>query len=406
MKEIGELINLTEIVLAIGNFRSIDAYGNNNFTYYYGGIFPSTKIINNIPTLYFNSLEDYVLFEFTVPDNGFVDNVNFVNITPYIYSYQGRDVFGSTDTSLEFFKPKLNPGDTIKVVFTSSKTVGDYFASEGYIVSRFPFDYLVNSTVTFLLRIGNQSGTYNPGPLERYSKLVYDKFRSTEKLVPYTSFEIIKSLPLPLGSKFLYEGKIEYLRSLIALYDEQQQLLLNNGFTQLPTYLYLQNIPTPPVKYAFQSFYDCITVNPYLQIQGNNTGESYFNSDLLNLNDYQDTIFVILAVNQSKYGYGIYSNIQVYNNTNLEVITSLSYSTSPPIPVISEPNYPYVKENSIEDLKYPLLNISQFDVNNLLSQGINQIYISERVGYNPINFSHPDNYTTPRFTIFIKKINQ
>jgi hypothetical protein len=404
MKETGELVNLTEILLTLEKFRPIDGYAYNNFDYYYGAIFPSTQIINNIPVLYFNTLEDYILFEFTIPDNGFVDNVNFVNITPYFYSYLGVDVFASTDKSLEYFEPKLNPGDTIKVVFTSSQTIGDYFTEQGYRVSRFPFDYIGFATVTFLLRIGNLTGTYNPGSLEQYSKLEYNKFTSPNKLVPYTSFEILSTQPIVYGSKYLYENGAQYLNSLLDLYNKQQQILLDEGYTQLPTYLYQQNIPTPQVNYAFQSFYDCITVNPYIQLQGNNTGESYFNTNLLNLNDYPDTIFAVVSVNQNKYGYAIYSNIQVYDKTNLVVLTNLSYSTSPPIPVISYPTYPYIDENSSENLKYPLIKVNKFTTNELINKGSEEIFISERAGYNPINFNHPDNYTTPRFTVFIKKI--
>jgi hypothetical protein len=405
MQEKGELINLTKIVRAISKFRSIDDYASNNFTYYYGGIFPSTQIINNIPVLYFNEIDEYVLFEFTIPDNGFVDNVNFVNFTPYIYSYQEIEIFGSTDRSIgrEFFIPKLQPGDTIKIVLTSSETIGEHFKSQGYIISKLPYNFLKESTVTFLLRIGNKSGEYNPGPLERYSKLVYGKFVSTEKLIPYNSFEIIASQPIPLESKYLYTGLEKYLLSLLTLYNNQKQELLMKGYTELPTYLYLQNLANPPVNYAFESFYDCITVSPYQPILGNNTGESYFNTDLINLNNYVDTTFVVLAVNQNKFGYGIYSNIQGYNNTGLQVIENLSYSTSPPIPVISNPKYPYAdNDNPVDGLKYPLINIKEFKANDLLATGIEEIYFSERVGYNPINFNHSNNYTIPRFSIFIK----
>ena len=139
MKEFGVLANLTEIILKIAKFININGYGYNNYIYYYTGIFPSTKIIENIPTLYFGTLEDYVLFEFTIPDNGFIDFVNFVNITPYIFTYDNQVTFASTYISIEFFDPKLKPGDKIKVVFTSSKTIGDHFATQGYLVSKFPF---------------------------------------------------------------------------------------------------------------------------------------------------------------------------------------------------------------------------------------------------------------------------
>jgi hypothetical protein len=107
MTELGELINLTQIINTISKFKEFDSYGANDYDYYYAPLFRSSKIINNIPVICLNNINQYILLEFTIPNNGFVDNVNLVNITPYFYSYEGVSVFASVDISIEFFKPKL-----------------------------------------------------------------------------------------------------------------------------------------------------------------------------------------------------------------------------------------------------------------------------------------------------------
>lgn len=233
------------------------------------------------------------------------------------------------------------------------------------------------------------------------SKLILDTFNSDVNLVPYKSYKIIEQFPARLNSIYIYEGNNELLHELLKIYDNIKNEYITKGFIELPTYLYLQNLPTPPVNYAFQSFYDSISVVPYIQMQGNNTGESYFNTALLNLNDYKGKNMIILAVNQNAYGYALNSNIQIYNNNGLGVIPDGSYLTSPNIPVISDPSYPYINENIKNLIDYPLINEKIYNIDELLSQGINEIYVVERVAYNPINFSHSNNYKIPRLSIFI-----
>ena len=123
--------------------------------------------------------------------------------------------------------------------------------------------------------------------------------------------------------------------------------------------------------------------------------------ELIDLKNYIGSNILVIAVNQNQYGYGIYSNIQIYDNSGLGDITGGSYLTSPNIPVISDPSYPYIITKPICSLEYPLVNIKTFNVDDLLAQGIEKIYIVERVGYNPINFSYPDYYQVPKFSIFI-----
>lgn len=76
------------------------------------------------------------------------------------------------------------------------------------------------------------------------------------------------------------------------------------------------------------------------------------------------------------------------------------------------PTYPYYLENKIDDCsndcsndytdKYPIINIKQINVDEQLKQNINNIYIVERIEYNPINFSHSNNYLVPRFSLFVE----
>lgn len=117
MTEKGELINLTQILNIIDTFNDVDNYGANNYTYYYAPLFRSSSIINNIPVIYLDDINKYILLELTIPHDNFINNVNLFNITPYFYSYQDRDVFASIDKSIEFFKPKIQPGQVIKVIF-------------------------------------------------------------------------------------------------------------------------------------------------------------------------------------------------------------------------------------------------------------------------------------------------
>ena len=342
MTQIGQLVDLTKILTEISEIKNINAYGANYYNNYYAPIFKNTIIINNIPVMRLNSIDEYILMELKIPGGDFVDNVNVFNITPYFYSFQDIDLFASVDKTLDFFKPKVYSGDIIKVVFTSSKTIGSYFENLGYLISKIPFEYLHESTFNFLIRVGNKSGTYKPESLIKYTKLILDKFTYDKPLVPYDALSIITSFPIPLSSKYDYNGQNLLLEGLLNYYDKQKEIYYKLEYEEIPTYLYLQNIPIPPVKYAFQSFYDAISVNPYVKLRANNTGESYFNSKLIDLENYKNCKIIILAVNQNAYGYGIYSNIHIYDNIDYTVIDEGSYLTSPNIPVINYPTYPYI----------------------------------------------------------------
>ena len=399
----GLLLNLTEILTKVSDYIPIDANGENNYTYYYSPIFENSKIIDDVPTVILAENE-YILFELTIPSEEFIKNINLIILTPYFLTYDSNKVFASVDKSIEYFKPKPKVGEKIKVIFTSSKKIGKKFEYLGYQVSKIPAEFLSKSTFNILLRLGNLAGTYNPGELIKYSNISVNKSCICDKyLDPYSSLDIISSFPIPLNSLLFYNGNIKLLNSLLDLYSNTKQQYINSGNVEIPTYLYLQNLPNPPVDYAFQSFYDSITVYPPIDILANNTGEAYFNSEVIDLNNYVNKQIIILAVNQEKYGFALCSNIQIYNQENLTLIENGAYSTSIQIPPIITPDYPYVNSSNNQENseKYPLVNIKSYDVNSLLNQNINAISIGERVSYNPINFNHSENTLIPRFSVFI-----
>jgi hypothetical protein len=401
--EIGLLVDLTEILTLINKLKPVDANGNNNFVYYYSPVFSSTKIIDNIPTIELKNEREYILFELTIPSEEFLNNINLINITPYFFTYNSIQVFASTDNSIEFFKYKFSVGDAIKIIFTSSKTIGDEYCKKGYLVSKIPAEYLLETTFNILLRIGNLYSTYKPEELITSSRITLNEYPLINNLEPYNSLEIINSLPKALNSSLVYSNNIVLLNKLLDTYTNTKQKFINLGYTEIITYLYLQNIPNPPVNYAFTSFYDSIKVTHPVNLLGNNTGECYFNSEIINLSQYINKEIIIVAVNQNLYGFGVNSTIQIYNNDNLNVITNGSYLTSPQIPSLNSYNYPYINHDDKcgDNIKYPIINIQTFNVNTLISNNINIINISERVSYNPINFSYSDYYLVPKFSIFI-----
>lgn len=286
-QKIGALINLTQILKILSIFKKINNYGSNNYTYYYAPLFISSSIVNNIPVLKLSNVKEYITLELTIPDEQFLKNVNLINCTSYYYTYDGTVVFGSTDKSIEFFDQKLSDGDKLKIVFTSSKTIASEYENKGYLVSKFPIEYLEKSTFNFLIRMGNLDGKYNPGQFITKSKLLLKKSTLDEScLEPFTTWDIIQSFPHPLNSKLSYNGNEDLLEDLLNLYSDTKKMFLSNNYTELPTFLYLQNIPQPNVDYPFQSFYDSVSVKPYINIQANNTGTCYFNSNLIDLTQY------------------------------------------------------------------------------------------------------------------------
>jgi hypothetical protein len=435
----GLLVDLTKVINLISIFNPYDYHGANIYNQYYLPVFNSiTQYIDNIPIIKFNNCNEFILMEIQIPDDeNYLNDINIFNITPYFYTYKNDEVvFASTDQTIEFFMNKIYPDRIIKIIFTFSETIGNLYHDDGYIISKLPSEYINDVTFTFLLRIGNiisnenqhhqqlsgQQQTHYTNTLLMNTTLTLNEMINNN-INLYTSKTIIKTFPKVYDSILIYENNKtnkNYDRTLLVSYkyiyqNEMNYYKNNKDNIEIKTYLFKQNLTNPEVKYAFQSFYEAISVKPFMNLQGNNTGENYYNSDIIHLNDYKNkNKIIILACNQLKFGYGLTSNIQIYDMNGFNVIDDGFYDTSPQIPSINSINYPYLSSSNnnnnsnhnnvnIGDLnnKYPLIHKKDIDVNNLLSHNINDIFIIERVCYNPINFNHSNYYEIPRFSIFI-----
>jgi hypothetical protein len=446
----GLLVDLTKVINLLSILNPYDYHGANIYNHYYLPVFDSiTEYIDNIPVIKFNNCNEFILMELQIPDDeNYLNDINVFNITPYFYTYKNDEVvFASTDQTIEFFMNKIYPGRIIKIIFTFSETIGNLYHDDGYIVSKLPSEYINDVTFTFILRIGSiisyekqqhqqlsgQQQAHKTSALLMNTTLTLNEMIN-DNINLYTSKTIIKTFPKVYGSILIYENtKINkiYDRTLLISYkyiyqNEINYYKNNKNNLEIKTYLFKQNLSNPEVKYAFQSFYEAISVRPFMNLQGNNTGENYYNSDIIHLNNYKNkNKIIILACNQLKFGYGLTSNIQIYDMNGFNVIDDGFYDTSPQIPSINSINYPYLSSNNsnnndnnhlmnynkvnnhnnvnIGDLndKYPLINKKVIDINNLSSHNINDIFIIERVCYNPINFNHSNYYEIPRFSIFI-----
>jgi hypothetical protein len=135
-------------------------------------------------------------------------------------------------------------------------------------------------------------------------------------------------------------------------------------------------------------------VDPAAEMQANNTGENYYNSQgiplytnpFIDLQTISSPYLYILSLNQNTMGCGLTSNVQIYNAQSLAIIENGLIITSPDIPSFSTPNYPYASVNP-----YPLFQINAYNIADLIAEGITQVIITERISYNPVNFYQSSN---------------
>ena len=398
--ETGLLVDLSKILDAVSLVKAPFEFAANEFTYYYAPLFKNSSIINNIPCYILNDLSEFITLELTIPNDRFLSKSNLINLTSYCYTYQNQLVFGSTDASVQFFKRKPKAGDVLKFCITSSITIGEAYRKNGYKICRIDPIFLAEGTYNFLLRVGLVDGQFYPSSLLRKAKLSLNKSTLTN-LLPYKFLDIVATLPLVLGSKLSF-GNQELLNKLLGTYNDTINDFINKGYTQIPTYLFSSNVPDPVVNYAFQSFYDDITVQPFVNNQANGTGEGYFNTAPIDLSQYAGKSITVIACNQNAFQFALVSNIQIYNNETLTFIPNTSYNTSPTIPPITDKNYPFPYTTQGDAQLYPLVNVKTFDITTtFLNLGYTKINIGERCNYNQINFNHSNYYLVPRFQVFI-----
>lgn len=367
---------------AFGSIVGMSGHGVNSEINYIGIRFPKysrmEKGFESMPL----SPDDYLLIELILPKTDFVDRCNLVNFTPYFYSYQTQDVLASVNQTITMFS-----GSSLKVCCTSSTHVGTKYSKQGYTVLYLPVEYLGDASFCPIVRLGvvhtdhflKVPSTFTANYYSTTTKTDYTASKSSEYT---TTFDIIKTLPVqpfptPSSSHLTLSSQYKSITNLFSKYMKYK------------TYPYLSNFYG--VNYAFQSFYDSITVSPYVNMQLNNTQENYFSSQTINVSS-NNKYFYIVSVNQRMSGCGLISNVQIYDKTNL--MSVLTLKTSPILPPLSEKTYPYANTRDCHDRSFYCLEIPE---SYLYNSNILEIIIIERIGYNASNYNST-NYSYPNST--------
>lgn len=378
------------------------AYGSNTTVDYYATYFPdisSNKLSKLFPLIDLGP-NDYILYDIVVPNEKWLSEHNLFSITPYFFSYNNdglvTDVWSSTDITLPLFDEFKTSGNKIKICITSSKIIGNEFKNKGYIISKVPVEYLNSCTFFPFIRLGRlkNNDTVN---INSYVNAYYYKSDDPTPIDNYTSNEIILSFPPMLSpSNSTFYNNLNNFNNIVSYLNET---ICESSLT-LQTFKFESNLYG--VDFAINSFYKCILFNPPAQLQGNNTGENYFNSNYIDLTSTTQPYVYVLSLNQNAMQIALTSNIQIYNSTDLRPIDNGTISTSPDIPSMSSFNYPYTTTNFL-----PLFYLIGINVSKILSSGVENIIIVERLSYNPINFNQSSyEYTGKAYILFGDMLNQ
>jgi len=388
--------NVSNGLDVIDVFTQLNAYSANSTVDYYSTIFPG---VSNLKTTGLSLVNmgpnDYILYEITVPNKVWLYNHNYFSLAPYFYSYTKNkattDVFGSVDIAIQFFDKFKTSGNKINICMTSSKTVANEFKNKGYIISKIPVEYINNCTFLPLFRVGYLNKyTFD---INNFVKSYYYKSTSRKTDNNYTSSDVINSFPpqlLPNNNTFKnnlanFNSLVSYLNSNVCLSTLTQQTVKN-----------LSN--KYKTNFAVDNFFKAITTTPIAQLEGNNTGECYYNSSIINLTTTTQKYIYVLTLNQKIMETALTSNIQLYNTNNSQVISNGTINTSAELPKFTNTNYPYSPNN---DKTYPLFQITGYNINTLTSVNITSLYVVERMSYNPINFyASSYEYTGSAYVLF------
>lgn len=378
----GRVADLTNVFKIISNILELNTYGANSEVKYISPIYDTyTKFIDNIPVVNM-SLNSFLLFEFTL-DDLWLKVYNLFVFAPYIYSYNGTTIFGSVDNSIFITPSQISSSDNkIKICCTSSKVIASYYSKLNYMISKIPYDYILNSTYNILIRFASIIGSSYTLQINKYIKTTYniDKSLNTTNLSNfYSSAEIIQT----------------YTPVYNAISNDSTQTIINS-YTQIKTYLneifstiytvypYLSNYTDPSVNYAIDSFYVSIDLPIPINIQANNTCENYYTSNSINIENDVSQYIYILYLNQYSSGAGITSNIQIYNSTTHNEIENGSIISGPDIPTMSTNNYPYPTSNDLP--VYGIYGLSMAAV--YAETDGDNIDIAERICYGLTNFNY------------------
>uniref|UniRef100_A0A6C0AGE9 Uncharacterized protein n=1 Tax=viral metagenome TaxID=1070528 RepID=A0A6C0AGE9_9ZZZZ len=371
-----------------------DNYGANSTINYIGAEFRNLTSRQKLFETVTVHPDDFIIIKIKL-DNHFKNNSSLFNFTPYFFTYgcnQNNEVFASVDQTLLFFDKQVYDRE-IKICCTANKDIAEKFKNRGYIISRIPIEYISCAKYTFLFRTGTLiSGDFLNLP--NNSSIDYYRSNKTcyEKEKYFNQASIIKKWTVSL--------KPLSFRRISSLFKTFTNDLTNLFPNKYLTYNYLSNIYS--TNYPFQSFYDAISIisnGLNAQMQANNTGENYFNSNTINVENDMTMGFLVVSLNQLKFTAALTSNIQIYNMTNKSAIES--YDTAKNLPSMNSCNYPY---NEKRDDNYPVINCKLFSNEFFISKNVNQIMFVERLSYNPVNFNHTDNPYIDSAQIFYGKI--
>ena len=374
----------------VGNLISPDdSYGANTTINYLGGIYPTlttfTNTLSIIETVY---PDDFILFEI---DTFLLKKENIVNLfsfTNYIFDININNVitnvFASVDETINFFD-KLKEEKIVKICVCSSKIISEYYNNNGYIISKIPLNLVSISSFNYLFRVAyNNSRNINPN-LRNVISTKYYRSKNTDAKYPndfyYNAIEIINSFSnsyLPINND-IYESVQEKFQNLKNNISMNPKIIVKSPF-----YPYLSNFRN--TNYAFQNIYDALTVDPPAQLEGNDTGKSYYLTNYIDFSDYPGAYLYIVALNHNASNVCITSNIQIYNTSDNSAINNGSLYTGPDYPNLDLTYYPIP---SIVDNTVPTYNIFCYSCKNLSDKGISTVVITERLQNNLANFNHP-----------------
>lgn len=379
----GSIINLTTALDIINLFSWHNNYAANTSVSYHTPFFWGLSTLHQrVPVITKVGPDDYILITATIPDNS--ENYNLFNVTPYVFEYNGVNVFASADETISFFTEK-----TRKICITSSIRIAAEYEKQGYIISKLPVDMLDLSTITLLFRMGVVKKPWiSLDFIHKFVNCEYYKHNSLAKRkdTEYYSSSFIKEsriyeLPLPQHN--------------LTLFEEKKSEFINNGFVEMPSHKFLSNFRK--VDYPMKHVYDAISAtltepntNLYANLRADNSLEAYYNTDIIKTQGIK-TIYII-AMNHHTLGVALTSNIQIYDYITLTPLRTIS--TSPEIPSFASPDYPFEKKNDLS-----LVQVIQLDISSEFAD-VDELMIVERICYDPTTFRRPSYDYKGNFTIF------
>ncbi len=373
------IVNLSTILDVLNLFSQQNNYGaNTTVTYHTPFFWGVSTVVSKVPVIQKMNPDDYILITITIPD---LQNFNLFNITPYFFEYNKENVFASTDETIPFFT-NIQKGTVHKICITSSLQIADEFSKKNYIISRLPVDMLSRSSFTLLFRLGiTEKSLISTETISNFVSCIYYKSFCPVNTQGYYTSSIIKNSRTPISSSIVCD---------LTEFDRRKLYYEYRGFTQHKSFPYLSNFYK--INYAMKHVYDAIRVKPYAKLHADNSLESYYNSDPINLTDIQ--YIYIVALNHNKLGVALTSNIQIYDFSNLKSLQT--FLTSPDLPSFTHKNYPFVSKNDLPEIQVIKLNIKKH------YNDITKLLIVERICYNPISFQRPSYNYKGNFAIFVR----